>query len=360
MWLRRSGAFLAALAALAVIVAGASACESKKKETPAPFDEDAAVALRAPASAATLAMDASPSPRSPSPAASAGADVSGADASSASRWAFDCSDTSVPKAGKSIGHTSVVFKVELSSGKKAAWKPNAKKVKGRYKGEIAAYRLATELGLGNVPPACFRSIDAATAAAALAKNAEAAKVFADEVVVDAGKIHGVLIPWIDGLTFWPLEKEPLRSEARTWLASGAELPKAKLALAAQASALVVFDFLTGNWDRYSGENVGLDPSGELVLYIDNDAGFMEQPPADRVARNKARLDATDRFSRRLVERLRALDEERLAKAFGEELDGKPLLSPKVVSLVAARARELLGVVDAKIGARGEAATLYFP
>ncbi|MBX3206078.1 MAG: hypothetical protein KF764_13480 [Labilithrix sp.] len=306
--------------------------------------------------------------------ADASSDAARADASSAVRaedpdggaadakpaWAFDCTDASAPKAGKSIGHTSVVFKVELASGKKAAWKPNAKNVKGRYKGEAAAYRLAAALGIPNVPPACVRAFDARAAAAALAPNAAAAKLFADEAIVEGGKVYGVVIPWIDGLSFWPLEREPLRSEARAWLAAGGAIPPAKLELARQASTLVAFDFITGNWDRYSGENVGLDRSGSRVLYVDNDAAFMELPPKDRLTENKARLDATARFSRRLIARARALDEARLASVLGEEAPGRPLVSAAVVSAVARRIAALVAVVDAKIVARGEAATLYFP
>ena len=136
-------------------------------------------------------------------------------------------------------------------------------------------------------------------------------------------------------------------------------PQAEIELARQASTLVAFDFITGNWDRYSGENVGLDSTGAHVLFIDNDAAFLELPPKEQLARNKALLDATDRFSRAFVEGARKLDAERLAAVFGEEAPGRPLLSTAVVSIVARRLEELVAIVDAKIAARGEAETLYF-
>ena len=137
-------------------------------------------------------------------------------------------------------------------------------------------------------------------------------------------------------------------------------PRASVELARQASTLVAFDFITGNWDRYSGENVGLDSTGAHVLFIDNDAAFLELPPKEQLARNKALLDATDRFSRAFVEGARKLDAERLAAVFGEEAPGRPLLSAAVVSIVARRLEELVAIVDAKIAARGETETLYFP
>jgi hypothetical protein len=282
------------------------------------------------------------------------------DAAAARLWQDDCSDGSPPRAGKSVGHTSVAFKLELANGKKVAWKPNAKRVKGRYKGEIAAYRMAKALEVPNVLPACVRAFEHADATAALAASTEAAKLFADEAIVEGGKIYGAIIPWVDGLQFWPVERDPLRTEARTWLAAGSEIPKANVDLARQTSTLIAFDFLTGNWDRYSGENVGIDKTRGLVLYLDNDAAFMESPPKEGVARNKALLDATDRFSRRFIANVRALDEARLALAFGEEAPGRPLLSPVILRRVARRVKELIALVDAKIALRGERETLYFP
>ena len=61
-----------------------------------------------------------------------------------------------PRVGRSVGHTSVVFKLEFSTGSKAAYKPHAKRVEGRYRGEIAAHRFARALGIDNVPPAFVR------------------------------------------------------------------------------------------------------------------------------------------------------------------------------------------------------------
>jgi hypothetical protein len=334
---------------MAVALTLVAACGHKGSSSASPDAHAPGASASPDASPALAATDA--------PSADASATV---DAGARSAWAFGCDDTSSPLGGKSIGHTSVVFKLELSNGKKSAWKPNAKKVKGRYRGEVAAFRLAEALGIDNVPPACLRVFDASSAAAALAANDEAAKLFGAEAIVEDGKVYGAVIPWIDGLQFWPLEKEPLRSEARTWLTAGKEIPKAKLDLARQTSTLIAFDYLTGNWDRYSGANVGMDRSGSHVLYVDNDAAFMEPPPKDSVARNKALLAATDRFSRSFVERLRALDAERLAATFGIEAPGRPLLSRASVAAVVRRQRELIAAVDTKVAAHGENETLYFP
>lgn len=265
-----------------------------------------------------------------------------------------------PKSGKSIGHTSVVLKLELANGKKIAWKPNAKKVRGRYKGEIAAFRLAKALGVDdNVLPVCARAFDVDAITAVLPPNGDAAKLLASDGIVEDGKLYGAAISWFDGLSFWPLEKEPLRSESRAWLTVGKEVPAAKVDLARQTSSLIAFDFLTANWDRYSGENVGIDRSGSLVLYIDNDAAFMDGPPKAALAKNELDVKATDRFSRSFVARLRQLNDEELARVFGEESPGRPLLSPTVFAAVSKRAKDLVAVVDGKIKEHGESETLYF-
>lgn len=329
---------------------------------PSPLFAALALALACANKGATTTTDAAPVVQAKAPDAAA-FEVASPDSSVASvpdlTWAFDCTDLGTPKRGKSVGHTSVVFKLELSNGKKAAWKPNARKVKERYRGEIAAFRLGRALGIPNVPPACPRTFDAAIARTALAPTADAAQLFADQVIVEQEQIHGVVIPWIDGLRFWPLEKEPLRTEVRSWLASG-DIPPEKRLLAGDASTLAAFDFITGNWDRSSGENVGLDAAGSRLIFIDNDAAFMERPPADQLARNKALVEATARFSKGFIKAVRALDAGQLAQAIGEESAGHPLLSATVLAAVGRRMTDLLTIVDAKIAARGETATLYFP
>lgn len=330
-----------------VVLVALAACDEKKVTRTA-----SAVDAASAASAGAAVVTAPVASAAPSVAA-----ASSATKPAAASGAFDC-EAGEPRRGKSIGHTSVVFKLELDNGKKAAFKPFTKKVKDRYRGEIAAYRLAMALGLSNVPPVCFRTFDSGALSTALGDLG--AKLLADEAIVDRERrVKGALIPWIDGLGFWALEKEPARSDLRAWLTQKTPIPPAKVDLARQASTMIAFDFLTGNWDRYSGENVGLDKTGTEVLYIDNDAAFMVGPPAAGLARNKAMLEETDRFSRSVVTRLRALDEESLATALGEESPGDPIVPRATVALVAQRLKELVATIDRKVAAHGEAETLYF-
>ncbi|MEA2751303.1 MAG: hypothetical protein QOI41_5446 [Myxococcales bacterium] len=257
----------------------------------------------------------------------------------------------VPRGAKGIGHTSVVFKIELSTGKKAAFKPASRRGPVRYKGEIAARRLGIALGLSNVPRAFFRSFEAAPLASAKG---------GDEMLVREGSVKGALMPWIDGLSFLALEQPPLAGQWKLWLRKGETVPDDQKELARQISTLVAFDFVTANWDRWSGGNVGIDKASGTLLYIDNDGAFFEVPPAEGLQRNKKLLEGVDKFSLSFVARLRALDDDALDRALGDESPGVPLLSTKALAGVHARRAQLLRLIDAKSGDAGADATLAFP
>ncbi len=257
--------------------------------------------------------------------------------------------TGVPTSAKAIGHTSIVFKLELSTGRKAAFKPASRRGPQRYKGEIAARRLALALGLESVPPAFFRSFEARLLGGAKG---------ADEMIVSGGVVKGALIPWIPDLGFLALEQAPMSGQWKQWLRTGTAIPDDKRGLAAQISTLVAFDYLTANWDRWSGGNVGVDKATGSLLYIDNDGAFFELPPQEGLERNKKLLAGIDRFARGFITRVRLLDDAELARALGDETPGVALLSAKALAGVSRRRKELLEVVDAKAAA--EETTLAFP
>ncbi len=251
---------------------------------------------------------------------------------------------------KSIGHTSVVFKIELTSGQKLVFKPHSRRGPGRYKGEIAAYRLARALGLDAVPPAFAATFSHAELAAAAATDEKATQLLDGEVLAESGMVKGALIPWIDDYEVLPLEKEPMFSEVRGWLKKGAAIPADKIDLARATSTLIAFDYVTGNWDRWSGANVATSKS--RILYVDNDGAFFEAPPKDALTRNQRLLDATDRFSRSLV--------ERLATAPVEAIGAEAQLSPRAIAGARERLAALRALVARKVATNGEAATLFFP
>jgi len=269
----------------------------------------------------------------------------------------------IPRAGKSIGHTSVVFRLDLTAPSggtlRAAYKPESKRGHKRFRGEVAAYRLGKLLALPNVPPATVHVFKRDALRAALAADARAASLFDDEAVDRAGLIFGALMPWIDKLEFIPLESPAEMTRWKKELQNGGDLPDDRKSLDAQISTLLVFDALTGNWDRWSGANVGIDRPTGTLLFVDNDAAFFDPiPPA--FAPVMAMLKNVDRFSRSLVARLRATDAIMLADAFGDEEAGAPLLPARVVAACDQRRKDVLATVDQKIAQLGESNVLFFP
>lgn len=256
-----------------------------------------------------------------------------------------------------IGHTSVVLKWKLEGGLVAAWKPDSRRGRDRYRGEIAARRLGVALHLSNVPEACLRSFSKAELRQAL--DREGVALIESEVLADKnGDVPGALIPWIEGLGFPPLESEPLLGRWKAGLAGTAtKTSDEDAALFADLSTLIAFDTISGNWDRWSGANVGKDPHTGRLLFIDNDGAFYASPPPDALARNQRLLGATKRFSKAFTTALEALDASdatRLERVFGEDLAGKPLLAPKAVEGVRARLALVRAAIQ-KAGSEGRAA-----
>jgi hypothetical protein len=264
--------------------------------------------------------------------------------------------TAAPKKAKSIGHTSYVLKLTLEGDVAAAYKPQSTLPLGesRYRGEIAAYRLAHALGLENVPRALPRSFDAQTVEDAFDTRAAAGDFRHKALIEPTGRVRGALIPWVEGYEPVPLEEASWRKRWQPWLTDAKSPPgPADAPLARAISTMLVFDYVTGNWDRWSGGNVARDGAGTL-LYVDNDGAFYEHPPAPTLAGQLAFIKRVVRFSRGLVAALHLYDVERLKDVFGEEALGEPLLSEEVVKAVDARRTAVLRIIDA----RGEAALQF--
>ena len=261
---------------------------------------------------------------------------------------------------KAIGTTSLVFKLKLEGDLTCAFKPRSRRFLGgtRYKSEIAAYRIARALGIDNVPVALPRSFDVATLRALLAKGPDGAK--ADELLVDPdGLVRGALLPWQRRDRF-DIDLEPNRARWVEWLTSKTpSIPEKDVAIARQISTMLLFDYFTANWDRFSGDNVGIDRATNTVLFVDNDGAFYETPDIARLADQLGLLRRVNRFSRRFVAALRALGRHAIEDAAGEEAPGVPVLSKKLVDAAEERRLKLLGIIDAKIAKDGEASVLWF-
>jgi hypothetical protein len=337
----------ARLLALLLIAAGCSrpAPAGDGRQTGGSADREQADDLAAAAAAVVAASG--PAAASTASAAAAGAD--------AAPGAADALLAGEPVKAKSIGHTSYVLKLTLSNGAKAVFKARSRLPLGdrRYLGEIAAYRLAVALGLDNVPRAVPRAYEAA-----LLRSADD---FVQKALVDTdGRVRGALMPWIEQYRVLPLEEDAWRAKWEPWLTDPrATIPGDRRTLAREISTLVAFDYVTANWDRWSGANVAQDGATGELLYVDNDGAFYESPPPQALARQLALLRRVVRFSSTFVTALRALDAPKLRHVLGDESPGVPLLPDAVVRAADARRRTVLDVVDARVAEAGERATFAF-
>jgi Golgi casein kinase Fam20 len=137
----------------------------------------------------------------------------------------------------------------------------------------------------------------------------------------------------------------------------AQIPRGQEGLAASISTMLAFDYITANWDRWSGANVARSGEDGPLLFVDNDGAFYEHPDRSQLATQLARLRQVVRFSKSFVSALRRLDGANLRATFGEESPGTPLLSDHVIADVESRMNVVLEVVDARIGRSGNAETL---
>jgi len=272
----------------------------------------------------------------------------------------------------------VVFKLKLQGGLEAAFKPRSHRGNTRYRGEIAAYRLAISLGLHNVPTAIPRSFPLASLQGAMGeKNADgngARELFDKEVIAESdGQVTGALIPWIPKLEILALESDEWRHRYGAWLAADAATPEDATdtdgglgpglharTLAPQISSMIAFDYLTGNWDRWSGAQIGIDRSTGTLLYLDNDGAFYDPPPPGPLAAQLARLNGVGHFSRSFVGALRAFEPATAKVALGDDGRGVPILTANTLKQLDDRRKRVLEIIDAKIAAKGEPAVLSFP
>jgi hypothetical protein len=251
---------------------------------------------------------------------------------------------------QNVGSTSVNFHLRLAGDIDAAWKPRTSTHGETYRAEIAAYRLNRMLGLSRVPPAVSRSVPRSAL-----HLAPTSPVIAERDLT----VRGAAIYWVpvlrDSLIDRPREIERWSS----WLRQGREVPADQRARAEEISTLLVFDFLTGNWDRWSGANVPMDAAGHLI-YRDNNGAFEEPFVLGLMQNGMAWLRRSQRFSASVVARARALTDASIREEMA--LDGDPAHPPLTEAQrrsLLRRRDALLVYIDGLIRRHGEAAVLAF-
>ena len=293
---------------------------------------------------------------------------------------------------KYLGGGSTITLRFIDKGKPvAAFKPHQKRRQSNYRSEIAAWRLCQLLRCSFKVPynrpvrlseahfyKLYNRIDSANQRA-YAKNFE-------DLVWRRGYLFGTEKEWIPSFTQFPIEvtsvwtpwlsqsedlfdfdpmlerslaewrKDPVTEKAYQRVLSQTEGLTTQ-ELAHQLSDLLVFDYLSGNWDRFSGVKAwwgtNCQYGNNQLISIDNGAAFPALAHAGRVTN---RFKKAERFSRTLVRELRLLDHDAtLNKLFPEPSSHEQ----KAFELFWKKRAAVLARIDALIEIHGEDAVLAF-
>jgi len=261
---------------------------------------------------------------------------------------------------KPVGHSSVVFRMRTVERVTAALKVRSREIQRGYQHEIAAYRIGRLLGLDNIPPAVYRRSTWEEIQQRFHDDMLARRGSVRRAVLwdDDGSVPGAAIYWVKGLRSVGLEN---KARWQSWVRDG-EVPQSKERLARDLSTMAVFDFLIGNWDRFSGGNLPTDPRRERALLRDNDRSFSTPLLERRYQKLLDGLTATERFSRDMVRHLMALDEAAIRTELARDPSHavEPLLSDVQIADVLGRRSTILSYVAALIEEHGEDHVLFFP
>ncbi len=248
-----------------------------------------------------------------------------------------------------VGSTSINLHLHLAGGIDAGFKPRSVTHADHYRAEIAAFRLNRMLGLTRVPPAISRVIPRVQL-----HVSDNAGVVADR----DDSVRGAAIYWVPVLRDSMIDRTREIDRWTSWLRQGGTVPPDQTVRAEEVSTLLVFDYLTGNWDRWSGANVPMDTAGHLI-YRDNNGGFEEPFPDAMLNRLGAWLHRTQKFSRAVIDHVRLLTDAtvRTEMSLDPDRDHPPLTDSQLRSLLRRR-DALLQYVDGLVSRYG--ATAVYP
>jgi hypothetical protein len=267
------------------------------------------------------------------------------------------------------GGTSLSLRLDFANGARCAFKPEQTHLQSNPRKEIAAFRVDRLLQIGHVQPAKAISVPVADLVAAADPDVRAmtAQKLAQEAIARDGELHGVCSWWIPEIKDARLGMVGLVDQAEAmdvWtqeLKVGVPIPEQHRVMAEQLSTLVVFDVVTDNFDRWSGSNTKASPDQRVLYFMDNAIAFSKYTQGHEM--NLAPFRRIQKFSRGLIQRLRALDVESVTAALddtGQDAGLGPLLDAEQISAIIARRDYVIRYVDGLIAQYGEDAVLAFP
>jgi hypothetical protein len=260
-----------------------------------------------------------------------------------------------PVSFKPVGKSATVFRTRFGGDIEAAFKSATRDRPHGAEAEVAAYRLARCLRIDSVPPAISRELPAAQIHAALDPTFAARW---DEIrerigVAEDGIVHGAMIHWIPVLADVGLDRRDNLARIRQWLGVGGTLGDSAPSLAASVATMIGFDYLIGNFDRFSGDNVAGDAKATFVYIRDHDLAFPRI--GDKLRRRMLDdLAIAQRFPRAFYENLKRLDRACFERQLALDPRGvSGLLTKRQIDDVLERRETLLSHIDSLIAQHGE-------
>lgn len=259
------------------------------------------------------------------------------------QWATESDYDEIAPLG---GGSTLSFKFRKDGTNVGAFKPHQTRLQSNYRSEIAAWRLCELLDCSfEIPRSRAVKIEKPVFYALYNRSKSAKKesyrAELKDIIWQASEektaVFGVLKDWVAKFTRFPIELtsmwkpwlsqtefaetypplnealKPLRAPEHTKklyndiLAMSRDLDTK--GLASQISEVLTFDYLIGNWDRFSGVKswwgVNCQFANGKIVSIDNGASF----PAYSNEKVLERFMMTERFSARFIARLRMLDKD---------------------------------------------------
>jgi hypothetical protein len=275
-------------------------------------------------------------------------------------------ETPLAKVKLNHGGTSLSLRLEFASGARAAFKPQQTHPQSDPRREIAAYRLDRLLQIGHVPPAKSGGFKVADLVAAVEPSYRAytAKRIEDEGIARKGMLYGELSWWIPEIKLVKIGSHGIDEpegvlEWSGYLQAGAKRPAELDPMLAQIATVIVFDVVTDNADRWSGNNTQGSTDNRTLYFMDNTLAFSIFSLGH--ATNLTKLYRIQVFPKQLIARLRAIKTADIVTALGgDDPNLGPLLTRAEIRAIMQRRDHLLEYVDRLIAQFGEDAVLALP
>jgi hypothetical protein len=275
--------------------------------------------------------------------------------------------TTVTRIKLNHGGTSLSLRLDFANGSRAAFKPEQTHPQSDPRREIAAYRLDRLLGIGRVPPAKATAIPVQELIDAAEPNYRTyiAGRLEDEGIARNGVLRGELSWWVPEIKLakigpYRIDEREGRELWTAYLQVGARIPDDARVMTEQVAAIILFDILIDNPDRWTGSNTEMSPDGKTLYFMDNTLAFSIFTLGHE--QNLGALRRISVFPRRLVKRIRALTEDAIIEALRITDDHGlgPLLDPREIHAIIVRRDNLMRYIDAQIAEFGEDAVLGLP